>query len=78
MITWTQQGQPRPYADSIFAGTVTAESEADARVLIVKARYNNPIYNIGEPCEWWQSRFTKFKMVESGKWEFSVTQPYTD
>jgi hypothetical protein len=78
-IKLTQCGQPRPYADSIYAGTVTAESEQEARDKLQEMRgTTRPILDKqGGGDDWSRSYFTKFRKSGESVWEFSITQPYT-
>lgn len=78
-IQLTQCGQPRAYADSIFAGSVWAESEAEAREKLQAMRgTTKPILDRqGKGDEWSRAYFTKFHHVGSGKWEFRIVEEYT-
>ena len=79
-ITFTQAGQLRPYGDSIYAGTVKAATEQEARDELQKGRgYNRPILDkqAKELGECFRPYFTVFKEIEPGIWKFSITEAYT-
>ncbi len=76
-IKLTQGGQFRPYADSVFAGTVTAETEADARAKLAKMREVDEIFDRQHPEKWSFPYFTRFAQVEPNKWEFRIVEEYT-
>jgi hypothetical protein len=80
-ITFTQVGQLRPYGDSIYAGTVKAATEQEARDALQKSRGGNrPILDkqAKEFGECFRPYFTLFKEIEPGIWKFSITEIYTD
>lgn len=77
-IELTQCGQPRHYADSIYAGTVTAESEAEAREKLTKMRGVREILDRQDKDRWSCPYFTEFDQVEPGKWKFHIVEEYTD
>jgi hypothetical protein len=72
----TQCGQPRAYADSIYAGTVWADSEQEAREKLAKMRYTE-ILDKQDKERWHLPYFTKFRAVKPREWEFSITEEYT-
>ena len=76
MITWKQSGQPRPYADHIYSGTITADSESDVRVELTAA-IRDRIYNIDEAYPWHAPHFTQLKLVSPNTWEFIIERAYT-
>ena len=76
-IELTQNGQPRPYADSIYEGTVIAESEEEARSKLAEMRFVASIRDKRDKEIWYAPYFTEFKQVESGKWKFRIIEEYT-
>ena len=82
-----QWGQPRPYADHIFSGTLTilAPIEEDERLQVrrylAKMRYDKndkPVPMRTDPHEWHQTYCTRLERVSPGVWAFSLTEAYTD
>lgn len=76
-IQLTQCGQPRPYSDSIYAGTITAESEQVARERLAKMRHCKEILNCQSKERWSSPYFTEFIDVSPGKWRFRIIEEYT-
>ena len=76
-IEFTQCGQPRPYADSIYAGVVTADSEDDARAKLAKMRGREAIFDKQDRDRWSHPYFTTFSLIEPGKWRFHIVEEYT-
>lgn len=78
-IIYTQCGQPRPYADSIFIGTIQANSEQEAKDELQKNRdCVTPFKNKDEKREWWEIYFTELSEIEPGLWRFKFITLYTD
>ena len=77
MITWTHRGQPRPYADHIYAGRVTAPILYKAKEDIANAMNVQQIYDIGEDHQWYEPHFTKFQLVAPTTWDFIIVIAYT-
>ena len=75
-IELTQCGQPRPYADSIYAGTVIAETEEDARRRLAKLLHTDKILD-KQSAEWWRPYFTRFEKTEDNTWKFRIVREYT-
>ncbi len=77
-IKLTQCGQARPYADSIYAGTVQADTEQQARDDLQKMRGGNlPIYDKQDKENWHMPYFTEFREIEPGLWKFCIVEEYT-
>lgn len=77
-ITLTQSGQLRPYGDSIFAGTVEADSEQEARDKLQKLRQSpNPIADKGHQGCWALAYIDELTEVSKGKWKFRIIEPST-
>jgi hypothetical protein len=76
-IKLTQCGQPRPYADSIFAGTVEAQSEEEARKKLASMRHTTEILDKQSPEEWSRPYFTSFRQAGPGEWAFRIVEEYT-
>ena len=77
-IKTTQYGQPRPYADSVYAGTIHAESEQQARDDLQLMRgASKPILDDRKGESWSRPYFTEFKEIEPGLWKFRIVEEYT-
>ena len=76
-IELTQCGQQGAYADSVYAGTVLAESEEDARSKLAKMRHAPLILDKQDREQWHRPYFTKFRESAPGKWEFRIVEEYT-
>lgn len=76
-IELTQCGQPRSYADSVYAGTVEAASESEAREKLAKMRHVPAIRDKQDKEHWSSPYFTEFTMTEEGKWRFRIIEEYT-
>lgn len=74
----TQCGQPRPYADSIYEGTVEAAHEREAREALQKMRYRiKPIYDKQDKKDWAHPYFVYFKEISPHLWAFKIIEAYT-
>ena len=78
-IKLIQCGQERAYGDSIYAGTIRAESEQQARDGLQEMRgTNKPILDKQDRGhEWSRPYFTEFREVEPGLWKFRIVEEYT-
>ena len=76
-IELTQCGQPRPYADSVYAGTVKAESEQEAKEKLAKMRHRKAILEKQDEVAWSSPYFTQFVKIDEGKWKFTIIEEYT-
>lgn len=77
-IDLTRCGQPRPYADSVWEGTVTANSEQAARDKLAEMLYGEVILDRQDKEFWSRPYFTRFTRIEDGKWEFRIVEEFTD
>jgi len=76
-IELTQCGQQRPYADSVYAGTIEAASEADARAKLAAMRSVALILDHQDKERWSMPYFSLFRQVKPGKWAFRIVEEYT-
>lgn len=77
-IELTRCGQSRPYQDSVYAGTLVATDEAEARQKLAAMRHTKVILDKQDKGENWSSPyFTKFNAIGDGKWEFTIVEEYT-
>lgn len=76
-IRLTQTGQPHPYADLEYAGTVEAASEQEARSKLAKMRGVDMIHDRQQPEDWHLPYFQRFAQVANGVWDFWITEAYT-
>jgi len=77
-IELTRAGQSAPYKDSVYAGTVTATSEAEARAKLAEMRHCETILDKQDKGDRWSSPyFTKFAEIETGRWEFIIVEKFT-
>ena len=75
-ITYTDRGQPYPYADSVFAGTVEAETEAEARAILANMRFVESLPDRVDAENWHMPYLERFKLVREGVWHFRVIERY--
>lgn len=77
-IKLTQSGQSRPYGNSIYEGTIQADTEQQARNDLQQMRGRNiPIYNKQDKENWHCPYFTEFREIEPGLWKFRIVEEYT-
>jgi hypothetical protein len=76
-IKLTQCGQLGPYQDSVYAGTVTAESEEEARSKLAKMRFVGTILDRQDAENWHRPYFTRFAKSGEREWTFRIVQEYT-
>jgi len=77
-ITLTQGGQTRAYGDTIHAGSVTAQSEEEARAkLQAMCGLHKPIYDKQDKDDWAFPYFKKFAKAGDSEWAFVIVQEYT-
>lgn len=76
-ITITRSGQPYPYADREYEGTIEAGSEPEARQRLAKMRSVDTILDRQDPEEWHMPYFREFKLVAPSVWQFKITEAYT-
>lgn len=74
-ITYTQAGQPRPYADSVYRGHVTADSRQEA-VETLSTAFRHDLE--GEEQEWHHPRLESLSEASNGLWAFHIILPFTD
>jgi hypothetical protein len=77
-ITLTHCGQQRRYGDSIYAGTVEAATEAEAKEKLAKMRGVKEILPAYDNVKWSSAHFTVFAKLEDGKWRFKIVEVWTD
>lgn len=77
-INYTQTGQAGPYKDSIYAGTIEARSEREARAILAKTRGVPAIHNDSDPVKWFEPYFREFKKIGNGVWKFTIIEAFTD
>lgn len=76
-ISLTQCGQPHPYADLAYAGTVEADSEPQARERLAKMRSVDTILDQQDAENWHMPYFREFVMIAPSVWQFWITEAYT-
>jgi hypothetical protein len=77
-ILLTQCGQAGPYQDSVYAGTVIADNEQDARAKLQAMRQvREPIFDKQDAERWSFPYFTEFRQIEPHKWKFRIVEEYT-
>ena len=77
-IDLTQSGQPRPYADSVDAGTVVADSEEEAREKLAKLCGVSKILGKQDKgSDWSCPYFSLFREDGPGKWQFRIIHEFT-
>ena len=76
-ITLKQCGQPRPYADSVYSGTVTAESEEEAKGKLALMRHVKAIFPKQDPIRWSSPYFRSWHQIDETTWEFVIIEEYT-
>jgi len=76
-IKLTQCGQLGPHQDSVYAGTVTAESEEDARRKLAKMRFVDAIFDTQDKDKWSFPYFTRFEKTGEHEWTFRIVEEYT-
>ncbi len=77
-IALTRCGQLRPYQDSVYAGTVDARNEAEARAKLAAMRHAKVILDKQGGGEQWSSPyFTQFAADGDGRWKFTIVEEYT-
>ena len=76
-IELTQAGQPRPYADSVYAGTVKADTKEEARTVLSTWQRVETIPDRQDKEKWSWPYFTKLRERETGLWEFTFVKEYT-
>lgn len=76
-IDLKQCGQPGPYQDSVYAGTVTAESEEEAKKKLAALRLVPEIFAKQDSEKWSRPYFTKFAKAGDNTWEFRIVEEYT-
>ena len=78
-VKWKQWGQPRPYADSIYSGLITADTERQAKEHLRQCRGQTaPIKSKADKRDWWEAYFDDFFPEAQGIWRFRIIEPYTD
>jgi hypothetical protein len=92
-IHYSQQGQARPHADSIYCARLSVEQyrggkwiPSDSTDETVKAytqlvrpwKHEGSPYNQESFGETFAPHLTKFEKVSAGVWEVSVTEIFTD
>ena len=76
-INFTHVGQAGPYRDSIYAGTIEANSEREARKVLAANR-GVKVINDEQTVNWWEPYFREFKLIRPGVWKFSIVEAFTD
>ena len=77
-ITLTQSGQSRAYGDTIYAGTVVAQSEEEARAKLQAMRgLNKPIYDKQDKDDWAFPYFKRLTKAGDNEWAFVIVREYT-
>lgn len=76
-IEYTQRGQSHSYGDSIYAGTVKASSEEEAREKLEEAREVSKIYYKDQDRPWHCLYFARLEKVAENTWKFKIVRPYT-
>jgi hypothetical protein len=77
-IKLTQYGQSRPYASSIYVGTVSADSEESAKEkLAAMRRVNSILTKQDRGQDWSMPYFEKLSKTADNNWEFVIVEEYT-
>ena len=76
-IVLNQCGQPRPYADSIYSGTVTAESEEEAKGKLASMRHVPEILPKQDSVRWSCPYFRSWRKINETTWGFVIVEEYT-
>lgn len=77
-LEMTQAGQPYPYKDSIYAGTIEAENEENARDKLKRMKgESRPLQDKQDKENWHWPYLDEFEKVEDGKWRFKIIEAYT-
>ena len=71
------EGAPWPYADSIYAGTVVAESEEDAVSNLSQMRNVKNIPMSKDQVNWHSPYFERFEKTGENEWEFKIIEEFT-
>jgi hypothetical protein len=76
-IAYTESGQPYPYADRVYAGTVQADTADEARQHLARARCVGEIREYQDSENWHMPYFREFSQVSPGVWKFRIIEAYT-
>jgi len=88
-IIFTRSGQPRPYADSVYEGTIifsnywdssTGEREGawDPDIAVVKQTVQLYLHRFTEPKTAMEPWLDLVEKVDRGRWHVRVIAPYLD
>lgn len=75
-VEFTKSGQPRPYADHEYVGTVKAQDEREAKEKL-KSYFSGVIHQNWSREKWWEPFFKEFSQHSAGVWKFHVCKQYT-
>lgn len=91
-IEMQQSGQPRPYADHLYVGTIYIEYQtaigegpdvgewkpSPMHEETVKAKYSRCVANWKEKPDWFDMTFVGMKHLGPGLWQVTCKEAYTD
>ncbi len=78
-VTYTQEGQQHPYGDSIYAGTIAAETKEEARELLEESRdeHQRLLDKRGQGEDWWKTFLDRLEPDGPGQFAFRFISPST-